>query len=131
MENCIFCKIIKEEIPSRKVYEDKDFLSFLDIYPVSFGHTLVIPKEHIIWMQDASDKTISDIFQLCKKLMLAIKKAMNCDYVQLAISGIDIQHFHIHLIPRYKNDGLAEWPTKNYKNEEEKDDITKKIISAL
>jgi histidine triad (HIT) family protein len=131
MEDCIFCKIIKEEIPSRKVYEDKDFLSFLDIYPVSFGHILVIPKEHIIWMQDASDKTISDIFQLCKKLMLAIKKAMNCDYVQLAISGIDIQHFHIHLIPRYKNDGLAEWPTKNYKNEEEKDDITKKIISAL
>lgn len=131
MENCIFCKIIKEEIPSRKVYENKDFLSFLDIYPVSFGHILVIPKEHIIWMQDASDKTISDIFQLCKKLMLAIKKAMNCDYVQLAISGIDIQHFHIHLIPRYKNDGLAEWPTKNYKNEEEKDDITKKIISAL
>ena len=131
MEDCIFCKIIKKEIPSHKIHENEKFLSFLDIYPVSHGHILIIPKEHIVWMQDASDEIVSDIFKLCKKLMIAIKKAMNCDYVQLAISGIDISHFHIHLIPRYKNDGLSEWPTKSYDSEEEKNDITKKIISML
>jgi len=129
--SCIFCKIIKKELPSRNIHESEKFVSFLDIYPVSYGHILVVPKQHIAWMQDADDKTISEIFKLCKKLMIAIKKATNCDYVQLAISGIDIPHFHIHLIPRYKNDGLSEWPTKEYANEGEKDNITKKIISAL
>ncbi len=131
MQDCIFCKIIKGELPSRNIHESEKFISFLDIYPVSYGHILIVPKQHIAWMQDADDETISEIFKLSKKLMLAIKKAMDCDYVQLAISGIDILHFHIHLIPRYKNDGLSEWPTKNYNSEEEKNDIAKKIISAL
>ena len=62
MENCIFCKIVKGEIPADKIYEDKDFLAFLDIRPVSHGHILIIPKEHIIWMQDVSDEMISKIF---------------------------------------------------------------------
>ena len=131
MQDCIFCKIVKNEIPAFKIYEDEKFLSFLDIYPVSHGHILIIPKEHIVWMQEADDETISLIFKLTKKLMLAIKKTMKCDYVQLAISGTDIPHFHIHLIPRYKNDGLSEWPTKEYSSETEKKDITQKIIQNI
>ncbi|MFA6585898.1 MAG: HIT domain-containing protein [Candidatus Paceibacterota bacterium] len=130
MQNCIFCKIIKGEIPCDKIYEDEKYLSFLDIEPVSAGHILVIPKEHIVWMQEVDDETISGIFKLCKKLMLAIKKGVDCDYVQLAISGKDIPHFHIHLIPRYFNDGLSEWPTIEYKDGESKE-IINKIISAL
>jgi len=63
MENCIFCKIIKGEIPSTKIYEDKNFLAFLDIQPVSDGHLLIIPKKHIVWMQDADDQTISEILK--------------------------------------------------------------------
>ena len=58
MENCIFCKIAKGEIPADKIYEDKDFLVFLDIKPVSDGHLLIIPKKHFVWMQDADDETI-------------------------------------------------------------------------
>ena len=131
MENCIFCKIVKNELPSRKIHEDGNLLSFLDIYPVSHGHILIIPKKHVVWMQEADDETISEIFKLSKKLMIAIKKALQCDYVQLAISGTDIPHFHIHLIPRYLDDGLSEWPTKEYASEEEKDKITKKIIEVL
>ncbi|HAS81074.1 MAG: Histidine triad (HIT) protein [Candidatus Nomurabacteria bacterium GW2011_GWE1_32_28] len=130
MVNCIFCKIIKKEISCEKIYEDEEFLSFVDIEPVAFGHILVIPKKHIIWMQDADDNTISGIFKLSKKLMLAIKKAFNCDYVQLAISGKDIPHFHIHLIPRYFNDGLSNWPTKKY-NEIKIEEVTKKIIKEI
>lgn len=130
MENCIFCKIIKNEIPCDKIYEDSKFLSFLDIAPISHGHILIIPKEHIVWMQEASDETISEIFKLSKKLMIAIKNGIKCDYVQLAISGTDVPHFHIHLIPRYLNDGLSEWPTKKYQNDESKK-VVEKITAEL
>lgn len=130
MQDCIFCKIINNKIPCEKTYEDKNFLSFMDIEPVSHGHILVIPKEHIVWMQDADDETIGNIFKLTKKLMSAIKKGTSCDYVQVAVSGKDIPHFHIHLIPRYLNDGLSNWPTKKY-SKGKMADIAKKIISAL
>jgi len=130
MENCIICKISKGEIPSDKIYEDKNFTSFLDIQPVSHGHILIVPKKHIIWMQEADDEIISEIFKLSKKLMLAIKKGIGCDYVQLSVSGTDIPHFHIHLIPRYFDDGLSEWPTKKYEEGKSKE-VLEKIILML
>lgn len=130
MEDCIFCKIIKNEIPCEKIYEDEKFLSFLDIQPVSHGHILIIPKEHVIWMQEASDETISEVFKLSKKIMTSMIKGMNCDYISLSVSGTDIPHFHIHLIPRYLNDGLAEWPKKEYQGEEKKE-VAQKITQEL
>jgi len=130
MQNCIFCKISNGDIPSEKIYEDKNFISFLDIQPVSHGHILIIPKKHTIWMQEVDDETISEIFKLSKKLMLGIKKGLNCDYVQLSVSGTDIPHFHIHLIPRYFDDGLSEWPTKKYEEGKSKE-VLEKIILML
>lgn len=130
MQNCIFCKISKKELPIEKIYEDTNFISFLDIQPVSHGHILIIPKKHTVWMQDTDDETISKIFKISKKLMIGIKKGINCDYVQLSVSGTDIPHFHIHLIPRYFNDGLSEWPTKKYE-EGQSNETAKKIISML
>lgn len=130
MENCIFCKIVKNEIPSNNVYEDDKFLAFLDIMPVSDGHLLIIPKEHIVWMQDASDETISEIFKLAKKLMIGLKNAIKCDYVTVSVVGKDVPHFHVHLIPRYLNDNLVSWQTKKYK-EDEMAQISAKIIAEL
>lgn len=130
MENCIFCKIVKKKVPADKVYEDENFLVFLDIEPVSEGHLLIIPKNHVVWMQEADDKTISEIFKLTKKLMLSLKKGVGCDYVSVSVVGTDVPHFHIHLIPRYFNDGLTKWPNKKYK-EGEANMLAKKIISAL
>ncbi len=130
MQNCIFCKIVGKEIPCTQVYEDSDFLAFLDIQPVADGHLLIIPKEHIVWMQEADDTTIAKIFQLSKKLMLALKKAVNCDYVLISIVGKDVPHFHIHLIPRHLDDGLPHFPTKKYQAGEA-DAVAKKIIGAL
>lgn len=128
MEDCIFCKITKKEIPCSKIYEDESFMSFLDIQPVSDGHLLIIPKKHIVWMQDADDDTISGIFKLTKKIMKAVKSALGCDYVVVSVVGKDVPHFHVHLIPRYLNDTLASWPTKKYEKEKE---ITEKITQAL
>ena len=114
-ENCIFCMIVKGEIPCHKIYENKNFLVFLDIKPVSQGHLLIIPKKHIIWMQEADDKTIGDIFKLTKKMMLALKKALKCDYVQESVVGNEVPHFHIHLMPRYTGDNFRNLPTTEYK----------------
>ncbi len=130
MNDCIFCKIVKKEIPCNLVYEDENFLAFLDIEPVSDGHLLIIPKKHIIWMQDADDKIISGIFKLSKKLMTVIKNGLNCDYVQLSIAGTDVPHFHIHLIPRYLNDGLPKFKTKKF-NKKDAGKIVEKITKKL
>lgn len=130
MRNCIFCKIGNGEIPCNKIYENKKFLVFIDIHPVSDGHLLIIPKKHIVWMQDADDKTIGEIFKLTKKMMLALKKSLKCDLVQVAVVGEEVPHFHIHLIPRYLTDNLPHFPTKKYQDGEEKE-IANKIIQAL
>jgi len=129
-ESCIFCKIAKGEIPCHKIFEDKNFLAFLDIQPVSHGHILIIPKKHIIWMQEADDKTISDIFKLTKKMMLALKNGLKCDFVQESVVGNEVPHFHIHLIPRYNGDHFRNFPTKEYK-ELEADKVLNKIIKAI
>jgi histidine triad (HIT) family protein len=129
-KNCIFCKISKGEIPCRKIFENKKFLVLLDIKPVNHGHILVIPKKHVVWMQEADDKTIEDIFKLTKKMMLTLKKSLKCDYVQVSVVGNEVPHFHIHLIPRYKGDNFKNFPTMEYK-ESEADKILNKIIKAI
>ena len=130
MNDCIFCKIINKEIPCDKIYENDSFFAFLDIEPVSSGHLLVIPKKHFVWMQEADDETVSEIFKLVKKLMLSIKNGLSCDYVQVSVGGTDLPHFHIHLIPRYFSDGLPKFATKKYEKGEV-DEVIKKIISAI
>ena len=130
MQDCIFCKISKGEIPCDKIYENENFLAFLDIKPVSDGHLLIIPKKHFIWMQEADDKTISEIFKLTKKMMLVLKETLKCDFVQVSIVGEEMPHFHIHLIPRYLSDKLPNFLTKEYKEGEVKK-IIEKITQAL
>ncbi len=125
MDDCIFCKIIKGDIPANKVHETNDFLVFLTIAPVSQGHLLVIPKTHVVWMQEAGDEIIAGIFQLSKKIMHALKKATGCDFVHLAVEGKEVPHFHIHLIPRNYTDKLPVYPTGTYSDEQAQDIVTK------
>src|SRR5665647_2929087 len=130
MKNCIFCKIIAGEIPAEKIYEDREVFAFLDINPVAPGHTLVIPKKHYVMMTDVPDKLLRHCFVKTKALMTKIKKALKADYVSVSVSGVDIPHFHIHLIPRHFNDNLKGWPTKTYP-EGEIEKVTKKIIKIV
>lgn len=118
-QDCIFCKIIAGVIPAAKVYEDDKVFAFLDINPVNYGHVLIITKEHYEMMTETPDELIAYIFVKAKELMRAIKKAVNADLVVLSVVGLDVPHFHIHLVPRYKDDGLAGWwPTKKYEGNE-------------
>ena len=131
MENCIFCKIIKKEVPCAKVYENENSLVFLDIKPVSDGHLILIPKKHIVWMQDADDQTVAEIFKLAKKLMLILKTKLPCDYVQVSVVGNEVPHFHIHIIPRHKDDFFRNFPIKEYYSKEKESELIKKITSAI
>jgi len=129
-EKTIFKKIIDGEIPATTIYEDSDFLAFLDISPVVFGHTLLIPKKEYVWIQEMPDDEIGALFIQAKKLIQAIKKGVACDYVQLSVVGKDVPHVHIHLIPRNLDDGLEGWAGQKYK-EDEMDTYAQKIKSAL
>lgn len=100
MSDSIFQKIIKKEVPANIIYEDENFLCFLDIAPVKKGHLLLITKTPYRWMQDVPDNILSEIFILTKKIMSHMIKNLNCDFVQIGIVGKDVPHFHIHLIPR-------------------------------
>ncbi len=127
MDDCIFCKITKGEISSAKVYEDSDFFAFLDINPVSKGHTLLVPKEHIRWIFDGDNAMIEKIFKTAKNLNDKIKLGLSCDYVQLVITGEQIPHAHIHLIPSYFGNETAKWNKASYASEIEISDYLEKI----
>jgi len=99
---CIFCKIIRGEIPSYKVYEDDDFLAFLDIDPQSPGHTQVIPKEHYRWVWDTPNA--GKYFEVVKKIVMAQRKAFDTDFILSKIIGDEVPHAHIWVYPGTKDD---------------------------
>jgi len=106
MENCVFCKIVKGELPCYKIWENERFLAFLDINPVSPGHTVLIPKKHINYIFDLEEPLYSEMFKIVKELSKALKQAVGSKKVGLAIEGIFIPHAHIHLIPVNKENDL-------------------------
>ena len=103
--NCIFCKIINKEIPSYTIYEDEIVKVFLDINPLSNGHMLIIPKEHIINLDDMDLDTLNHIMQIAKKMKKLLEERLNIDGLTLIQNNgevQDVKHFHLHLKPYYK-----------------------------
>jgi histidine triad (HIT) family protein len=103
MNKCFFCQIAKGEIPSRKVYEDENFLAFLDIRPLTRGNTLVIPKQHYRWADEVPN--FGEYFEAAKKVGKAAKERLGAEWVSYITLGMEVEHAHIRVIPRYKNDG--------------------------
>lgn len=107
---CIFCKIIKKEIPCFKVYEDKYFIAILDIEPITIGHTLLIPKKHFLDLRNFDAKTLKQLGLAEKKVINILQKKLKkvtgfTTYQSLGIGAFQsVMHAHIHIIPRYKND---------------------------
>lgn len=137
-QNCVFCKIVKGEIPASKIYEDEHVLAFLDISQVTKGHTLVIPKTHHIDVFDLPEETSQHIFSVVPKLASAIKHTYKAEGLNLVnnngdIAGQTVFHYHVHLIPRYgKGDGFgAVW--KDHSAEYTSEDLKQisKEISAF
>ena len=109
MDNCIFCKIVKGEIPCYKVYEDSDVLAFLDISPVTKGHTIVIPKEHFESLLYCPKDVLGKVISVAQKIAQASITTLGAKGVNLVnntnpIAGQTVMHFHVHVIPRYSDD---------------------------
>jgi histidine triad (HIT) family protein len=126
MKDCIFCKIIKKELPCYKIYEDDKFLAFLDIQPISKGHTLIIPKEHYNTFEETPVELLSEMIKVVNKVGIAIKKATKSDGFNIGLNngeaaGQIIFHTHFHIIPRFNNDGLSTWPSVECSKEEFKE----------
>jgi histidine triad (HIT) family protein len=131
-EKNIFQKIVDREIPADIVYEDEQFLAFLDINPVAKGHTLLVPKEPYTWIHETPDPIVGSIFIKAKEIILAMKKGIPCDFVQVGVVGNEVPHFHIHLIPRMLTEEVVQTnrPHTPYK-EGEKSQYAEKIKSEL
>lgn len=115
MSDCIFCKIIAGEIPSQKVYEDEQVFAFLDIQPVSRGHLLVVPKEHSENLVEMDAQLMSTVFDAARKLGQAAEQGLGALGFNIIVNkgeaaGQLVFHTHVHMIPRYDNDGLRHWP---------------------
>ncbi len=107
----IFSRIIAGEIPCYKVAEDDRFFAFLDINPVNWGHTLVVPKEETDYIFDLDDKSLGDMMVFAKKVASAMKKTLPCRKIGVAVLGLEVPHAHIHLVP-IQNEGDMDFRNK-------------------
>lgn len=114
MEDTIFTKIIQREIPATIVYENDTAIAFLDIHPVSKGHTLLVSKTPYRWIDDMPDDELASLIVTTKSLMKRMKTNLPCDYVQLSVVGEEVPHVHIHLIPRMHEDSPKNFETISY-----------------
>ncbi len=120
MDNCIFCKIAKKQIPSNIIYEDQKFLAFLDISPANKGHTLIIPKEHYETFTDIPKELLKELAVAAQKVADAICKTTSAQGFNVFMNnkpsaGQVVPHAHFHIVPRFQGDGIRfDWPKKKY-----------------
>ena len=133
-DDCIFCKIAAGEIPSRKIYEDKDLIAIMDLSPTSKGHSLIIPKEHYTNIYDIDEEIAGKVMKTAKKLATKMTVALNCDGFNLLqnigeTAGQTMFHFQMHLIPRYKDadNNMLKFTSVSF-SDEEMDAIRDQII---
>ncbi len=135
MQDCLFCKIVRGELPSYTVYENERTLAFLDIHPTHPGHTLVVPKQHTKNIFEISPGDWAALCETVRMLAGKIEDAVGADGINIMMNnrehgGQIIHHAHVHIIPRFKNDGLKAWPHNDYK-EGEAESVAGKIRSAV
>ncbi|MBQ8392861.1 MAG: HIT family protein [Clostridia bacterium] len=130
--DCIFCKIAKKELESNIVYENNNIIAFLDIDPISEGHILIIPKEHYLDIEELPKNIINEIIELSQKIVKSLKEIYKPNGYSIMQNGgefNDISHFHLHIFPRYQNDGFG-WTCEDKKFNVSKE-ISDKIKNAL
>lgn len=129
---CLFCKIINNEIPSYKIYEDDKFLAFLDISQATTGHTLIVPKKHYANIFELDDEVAQEILIVVKKVSLLLKEKLGISDVNIInnsgkLAGQTVDHFHIHIVPRYPNDDLQILSVNHSPSNEELSALCNKI----
>lgn len=135
MPDCLFCKIVRGEIPSQKIYEDEKTLAFLDIRPVNPGHMLIIPKKHAVDIFEIEESEWDAVMRTVRKVSHALESALSPVGINLAMNnrpgaGQAVFHAHVHVMPRFTNDGWEIWIGKPY-GEGEAAEVAEKIRSRL
>lgn len=136
MDNCIFCKIIKGDIPSATIFENEEFKVILDRFPSNQGHVLIMPKQHCANIFDIDPDKAGRLFSLGVKIAGVMKKSLGFTDMNVLqnngeIAGQTVNHFHIHLIPRYENDGVqVQWAQLDL-TDEQIETVRKKIADNL
>jgi histidine triad (HIT) family protein len=131
---CVFCEIVRGNNPHHLVYEDDHYLAFLDKYPLNPGHTQLIPKKHYRWIWDMENAEVGFIFIKAKRIARALERAFSTDWVIADTGGIGVAHAHIHLVPRFEDDGHGELPNPTILRDipdEEMAHIAEQIREAL
>jgi histidine triad (HIT) family protein len=136
MDSCLFCRIVSGELPATVVYEDDDSVAFLDHRPLFHGHTLLVPREHVETLGELPAKLIAPYFEAAQLLSRVVESAMDAEGTFVAMNNRvsqSVPHLHVHVVPRRKKDGLKGffWPRTKYKNDEEMEEVKKKITIAL
>jgi histidine triad (HIT) family protein len=132
-DKCLFCKIIDKSIPSKVLFENDKNLAFLDIFPVSKGHTIVIPKNHYKNLEEIPNNELSELFEIVKKVSILIHEKLKVDGYNILqnnfrAAGQVVNHFHVHIIPRSREDGKFKlFIPKNQAKEEELNQILRII----
>jgi histidine triad (HIT) family protein len=135
MDKCIFCEIAAKRIPSAIIYEDDDFVAFLDINPLNPGHTLVVPKEHARWVFDV--EKFGDFWEVARSAAIAAKEALGALTVNFLTVGFGenaVEHAHIHVVPRFKDDGHPDLPVmanRKKLSKEEMVDVAEKMKASI
>lgn len=136
MKDCIFCKIISREISTQILFEDDNFISFLDAHPVTPGHSLVVPKKHSTDVLDMDTADIGPLMEVAQHLAKTIKTVvsapgMNINHNAGSAAGQVIFHTHFHIIPRFEKDGLTNHPHRDYPPEERQKKLAESIREKL
>jgi histidine triad (HIT) family protein len=134
--NCIFCKIANGEIPTNTLYEDEDFRVIFDASPATKGHALILPKEHFANVFELDEKVADKVYGVAKKVATALRDETGCEGFNILqnngeLAGQTVFHFHMHLIPRYKNDGTRITWNHLEPNQDELAALAKKINEKL
>ena len=133
-ETCIFCKIANGEIPSKTIFEDDEFRVILDLGPATKGHALILPKQHSMDLFELPEETAAKAMILARKMGVHMISKLKCDGFNLIqnngeVAGQTVFHFHLHLIPRYKNDNQTIGWTPAAPSQEELEEIKNLIIT--
>lgn len=137
MQDCVFCKIIRGELPAVKIYEDGNALVFMDIGPIVKGHLLVIPKEHYADLAATPTAVLAELMGVVRKIAAAQKKALRADGINVMQSngraaGQVVDHIHFHVIPRFASDGHHwNWRAQKYADSNEMQNLADKIVKTL
>ncbi len=134
--DCLFCRLIDGNESAHVVHSDEHTLAFLDIRPLFHGHTLLVPREHHVTLEDLPGELVAPLFSTAQRLSVAVRNAMGAQGTFVAMNNVvsqSVPHLHVHIVPRVPKDGLRGffWPRKKYKSDEQAAGVAAEIAELL